>query len=109
MTLDSVLRGHKEPLRSVMHKRSFSCGVRNSEPQQKLSYLAAHYTVLAIPFLTSQVSRPRHICNAYYVPMQHLLFSVKMCKPEQDVLRYTCCSSFLDKNIKVDRLAVQVA
>ncbi|CAD7975749.1 unnamed protein product [Amoebophrya sp. A120] len=64
MTLESVLRSRIELLFLVMQKRSFSCGGRNSEPRKNLSCLAAHYSVLAIPFLASQVSRPRHICNA---------------------------------------------
>ncbi len=76
MTLDSVLRGCMELLLLVMRKRSFSCGVRNLEPRKKLSWLAAHYNELAIPFLASQVSRPRHICNAYVLLRRKLLLRV---------------------------------
>ncbi len=65
MTLSSVLRGRKQLHFPVMQKRSFSCGIRNSEPRKNLSCLAMHYSVRIVPWLASQVSRPRHICIWY--------------------------------------------
>ncbi len=43
--------------------------------EKNLSCLAAHHSEFTTPFPASQVSRPRHICNAYEVGINGLVYA----------------------------------
>ncbi len=65
VTEESVMRVQKEIFLVVLQKRSFSCEKRSTKPRKYFSCLAVHCRAFTIHSPALQVSRPRHICNAY--------------------------------------------